>query len=164
LALDLLTLLLPAAVVMMALPFGLRARSGRRSVRAVYLFHRSGDPLAMVASNYVPPFQAEQLEPVLGAVRDFVETSVPKTRGYRQTSMRFGEEGLVAVRGRYVSACAVYRGHREGPLRRDLVRVVRDFEDGNSGSLETWEGATTLADSASSAISGLMERPAGTAA
>ena len=151
------TWLLPAAIAMLALPFRTRMAAGGRNVRAVYLFHRSGDPLATVASDDLPPIQADQLAPVLGAVRDFVETSLPKSRGFRQSSLRFGDEGLVAVRGRYVSACAVYRGRRDRPLRRDLTRIVRTFEDRNGASLETWNGATALADVASAAISRIMD-------
>jgi len=158
-----LTSLLPAAVALLAVPFRTRISAGGRNVRAVYLFHRSGDPLATIASNAVPPIQADQLAPVLGAVRDFVETSVPKSRGFQQTSQRFGEEGLVAVRGRYVSACVVYRGRRDRPLRRNLTRMVRTFEDRNGASLETWQGATSLAGVASVAISGFVA-PSGLAA
>lgn len=72
---DLLPLMIPAAAAMLALPFGIRTRPGEKTVRAVYLFHRSGDPVVTVASDQVLPFEADQPEPVLGAVRDFVETS-----------------------------------------------------------------------------------------
>ena len=106
--LDLVTLLLvPAAAVMLALPFGMHSRgpSKARHIRAVYLFHRTGEPIAMVAPDHAPPIAAEQLEPIIWTVRDFVETSVPKSQGYDVTSLRFDEEAFVAVRGP-TSACA----------------------------------------------------------
>ena len=65
---------------MLALPFGLRSRAEEKNVRAVYLFHRSGDPLVTVASDVVLPFESTKLEPVLGAVRDFVESAEPAGR------------------------------------------------------------------------------------
>src|SRR5437867_6369665 len=98
-------------IAMMAFPIGLRWRGADHAVRAVYLFHRSGDPLATVASDFVPPIAADELGPVLGAVRTFVDTPTA-AREFHLTSQRFGDEGLVAVHGRFVSACAVYRGAR----------------------------------------------------
>src|SRR2546427_5547248 len=93
--LDLITLLAaPAAALMLALPFGTHFRrpAGDRQMRAVYLFHRTGEPIAMVTPDHAPPFAAEQLEPIIWTVRDFVETSMPKSHGYDVTSMRFDEE------------------------------------------------------------------------
>ncbi len=142
---------------MLALPFGLRSRVEEKNVRAVYLFHRSGDPLVAVASEAVPPFESRQLEPVLGAVRDFIERPEPAGRGIQQTTRRFGEEGVVGVRGQFVSACVVFRGRGEGIIRRDLVRFVRDFEERNEGRLGSWEDATSLAGEASLAMTELME-------
>src|SRR5437879_1956077 len=69
---DLMFLLFPTVIVMLALPIGLRWKGADHAVRAVYLFHSSGDPIATVASDFVPPIAAEQLGPVLGAVRSFV--------------------------------------------------------------------------------------------
>ena len=152
---DLLPLLIPTAVAMLALPFGLRARAAESSVRAVYLFHRSGDPLATVASADSPAFEPTQLGPVLGAVRAFVENADPRNGAVQQTTRRFGEEGLVAVRGQYLSACAVFRVSADGSLRRELVRFVREFEARNEANLDTWEHAAEVADEASSAISGI---------
>src|SRR5438309_5731319 len=108
--LDLITLLAaPAAALMLALPFGMHLRAAEdRQMRAVYLFHRTGEPIAMVAPDHPPPIAAEQLEPIIWTVRDLVETSVPKSQGYDVTSMRFDEESLVAVRGTDVSVGAVY--------------------------------------------------------
>src|SRR2546429_9621933 len=101
-------LLIPAATLL-ALPFA-RSRAEEKNVRAVYLFHRSGDPLVTVASDAVVPLESTQLEPVLGAVRDFVETAEPVSRGIQQTTRRFGEEGIVGVRGQFVTACVVFHG------------------------------------------------------
>ena len=142
---------------MLALPFGLRSRAEEKNVRAVYLFHRSGDPLVTVASDVVLPFESTKLEPVLGAVRDFVESAEPAGRGIQQTTRRFGEEGIVGVRGRFVSACAVFHGRGDGIIRRDLVRFVREFEERNETHLGSWEEATTLAGEASLAMTGLMD-------
>jgi len=142
---------------MLALPFGLRSRADERNVRAVYLFHRSGDPLVAVSSEAVPPFESTQLEPVVGAVRDIIERPEPAGRGIQQTTRRFGEEGVVGVRGQFVSACVVFRGRADGIIRRDLVRFVRDFEERNADRLGSWEEATSLAGEASVAMTSLME-------
>lgn len=144
-------------VGMVAAPFGLRGRSDETSVRAVYLFHRSGDPLVTVASDSVSPLESSQLEPVLGAVREFVQGEEASSRRLQRTNQRFGEEGVVGVRGQFVSACIVYHGHGDGILRRDLVRFVREFEERNGPQLETWEDATSLAGDASLALVGLMD-------
>src|SRR5438128_4976092 len=106
--LDLVTLLLvPAAAAMLALPFGMqvRAPTQNRQMRAVYLSHRTGEPIAMVAPDHAPPFAPEQLEPIIWTVRDFVETSIPKSQGYDVTSMRFDEEVSSRSAGP-TSACA----------------------------------------------------------
>ncbi len=132
--LDLVTLLLgPAAAVMVALPCGMqqRAPAKDRQMRAVYLFHRTGEPIAMVAPDHAPPIAAEQLEPIIGTVRDFVATSVPKSQGYDVTSMRFDEKALVAVRGAHVRVCAVFRSPNTSAIRRDLVRFIRDLAGRN---------------------------------
>ncbi len=66
--LDLVTLLLaPAVAAMLALPFGmhLHAPAKDRQIRAVYLFHRTGEPIAMISSDHAPPFAPEQLEPLI---------------------------------------------------------------------------------------------------
>jgi len=153
---DFLILLVPAMIAMLAFPIGLRWRGADHAVHAVYLFHRSGDPLATVASDFVPPIHADQLGPVLGAVRTFVDTPT-EAREFHLTSERFGDESLVAVHGQFVSACAVYRGSGDGALGRDLVRFVREFEAANETHLGTWEDATSIARVASNAISVLVE-------
>ncbi len=153
---DFLILLVPAMIAMLAFPIRLRWQGNDHAVRAVYLFHRSGDPLATVASDFVPPIHADQLGPVLGAVRTFVDTPT-EAREFHLTSQRFGDDSLVAVHGQFVSACAVYRGSGDGALGRDLVRFVRQFEAANETHLGTWEDATSIARVASNAISVLVE-------
>src|SRR5438128_4612757 len=148
-------LLVPAATLL-ALPFA-RSRADERNVLAVYLFHRSGALLVTVASDSVLPFESKHLEPLLGAVRDFVDSPEPAGHGIQQTTRRFGEEGVVGVRGQFVSACVVFHGRGEGIIRRDLVRFVRDFEERNEGRLGSWEDATSLAGEASLAMTDLME-------
>ncbi|TLZ99949.1 MAG: hypothetical protein E6J99_05185 [Methanobacteriota archaeon] len=140
----------------MALPFA-RSRGEEKNVRAVYLFHRSGDPLVAVASDAVLPFESKHLEPLLGAVRDFVDSPEPAGHGIQQTTRRFGEEGVVGVRGQFVSACVVFHGRGDGNIRRDLVRFVREFEERNEDRLGSWEEATTLAGEASLALTSLMD-------
>jgi len=142
-------------IAMLAFPVGLRWRGTDHAVHAVYLFHRSGDPLATVASDFAPPIAAGELGPVLGAVRTFVETPTA-AREFHLTSQRFGDESLVAVHGQFVSACAVYRGSGDGALGRDLVRFVREFETANEAHLGSWEDATSVTLVASNAISGLI--------
>ena len=157
--LDLVTLLLvPSAAVMLALPFGMHSRGPSKAchIRAVYLFHRTGEPIAMVAPDHAPPIAAEQLEPIIWTVSDFVETSVPKSQGYDVTSMRFDKEAFVAVRGAHVSVCAVFRSANVAAIRRDLVRFIRDFEGRKQGRLQTWEDACRFAGEAAEAMSPLI--------
>jgi len=152
---EFLIVLIPALVLMLALPIGLRWRGTDPMVRAVYLFHWSGDPLATVASEFVPPMAAAELGPVLVAVRAFVEAPFGGIT-LRPTVQRFGDEAIVAVRGRFVSACAVYRGSSDGPLGHDLVRIVREFESANEPALGSWSSATSTADVAFRAMSELV--------
>ena len=147
--------MVPAATLL-ALPFA-RSRAEEKNVRAVYLFHRSGDPLVTVASDDVLPFESKHLEPLLGAVRDFLDSPEPAGHGIQQTTRRFGEEGVVGVRGQFVSACVVFHGRGDGNIRRDLVRFVREFEERNENRLGSWEEATTLAGEASLAMTSLMD-------
>src|SRR5438477_9998362 len=95
-------LLVPAATLL-ALPFA-RSRGEEKNVRAVYLFHRSGDPLVTVASDAVLPFESKHLEPLLGAVRDCVASPEPAVPGILQTTRRVGDEGVVGGRVQLVSA------------------------------------------------------------
>ncbi len=152
---EFLIVLVPAMVLMLALPIGLRWRGTDRLVRAVYLFHRSGDPLATVASDFVPAMAADQLGPVLEAVRTFVETPAGAAT-FRPIGQRLGDDAIVAVRGVFVSACAVYRGSSDGPLGRDLARFVCEFEGANEPALGSWSKATSTAAVASRAMSELV--------
>lgn len=136
----------------------------QQRVVAVYLFHRSGEPLAALASGRNLPIEAEQLEGVLSVVGNFVETSVPSSRGLEFTAMRYDRLGIVAVRGDFVIAAAVYDG---GPaydtLRSELARFVRTLEDRSWRDLETWEKATKVAERAADELSALLYRPDRTA-
>src|SRR3989442_4966958 len=110
----------------------------------------------MVARGRAPRSAPEQFEPIIWTVRDFVETSMPKSQGYDVTSMRFDEEGLVAVRGAHVSVCAVFRSANASAIRRDLVRFIRDFEGRNEGRLQNLEDACRFAREAVDAMSHLI--------
>src|SRR2546428_6000505 len=94
-----LIVLVPAMVVMLALPIGLRWRAPDPLVRAVYLFHRSGEPVAMVASDRLAPFAAKDLEPIVGSGRDFAQAGFPAPPSSDAPSLRFHEEAPVGVRG-----------------------------------------------------------------
>src|SRR5207245_10802259 len=91
--------LVPAMVVMLALPIGLRWRAPDPLVRAVYLFHRSGEPVAMVASDRLPTFAAEDLEPIVGSGREFVEARLPARRRSDATRSRITQDSLVRHHG-----------------------------------------------------------------
>ena len=153
---EFLIVLIPALVLMLALPIGLRWRATDPKVRAVYLFHRSGEPVAMVASDRLPPFAAEELEPIVSSVRDFAEAGFPAGQGSGVTSLRFDDESLVAVRGTDVSVCAVFRSRSTARVRRDLIRFIRSFEGRNEGRLETWQDACRFAGEATHALSPLL--------
>ena len=82
------SLLAPAAAAMLALPFGRQRGPEDKQVRAAYMFHGSGDPIAMVTSDEVPPVSADALEPIFVALREFVDTAVPGSRGLTITTPR----------------------------------------------------------------------------
>jgi len=151
-----LIVLVPAMVVMLALPIGLRWRAPDPLVRAVYLFHRSGEPVAMVASDRLAPFAAKDLEPIVGSVRDFAEAGFPARQGSDVTSLRFDEESLVGVRGVDVNVCAILRGQSTAEVRRDLIQFIRAFEGRNEGRLDTWQDACRFAGEATDALSPLL--------
>ena len=151
--------LVPAAAALLALPFALKGRSEEPNVRAMYLFHRSGDPIATMASDVIEPLPGSLLEPVLGAVREIVEAEGAASGRVLQKTTRFGDEAVVGVRGQYVSACVVFHGRGDGMIRRDLIRFIREFEERNEGRLGTWEDATSLAGEASLALTGLIDGP-----
>src|SRR2546426_10651835 len=83
-----LIVLVPAMVVMLALPIGLRWRAPDPLVRAVYLFHRSGEPVAMVASDRLAPFAAKDLEPIVGSGPDFAQAGFPARPSSRRPDLR----------------------------------------------------------------------------
>ena len=151
-----LIVLFPAMVLMLAIPIGLRWQRTDSRVRAVYLFHRSGEPVAMVASDRLPPFAAEDLEPIVGSVRDFAEAGLAASQPVDVTSLRFDEESLVGVRGIDVNVCAIFRGRSTAEVRRDLVRFIRVFEGRNEGQLGTWRDACRFAGEATDALSPLL--------
>src|SRR5437899_10628409 len=93
-----LIVLVPAMVVMLALPIGLRWRAPDPLVRAVYLFHRGGEPVAIVASDRLPPLAAEDLEPRVGSARDFVEPGSPARHGSDVTRALLADDPLGGVR------------------------------------------------------------------
>src|SRR3981189_2739738 len=96
---------------------------------AVYLFYRTGEPLVALGSGRNLPIEAEQLESLLAVVGAFVETGAPGSRGYSSTAMRYGEFGIVAVRGEYVVGAALYDGAIHDALKADLLRPARGFDE-----------------------------------
>ena len=161
-------LLIPAAIALIAIvpltreDWGemLRVLSAiQERVTAVYMFYRTGEPLVALASNRSLPIEAEQLEAVLSVVGNFVETSVPSSRGYAVTAMRYEGLGLVAVRGEFVIIAAVYDGPAYDALRSELTRTLKVFEERSWKELRTWEDATKVAETAANDLSNLLHRP-----
>ena len=137
-----------------------RAVSGvERHVTALYVFYRTGEPLAAVASGRTFPIEAEQLQGILEVVGNFVETSMRQFRGYSVTAMRFDRLGIVAVRGQFIIVAAVYEGPAYDALRSELLRGVRAFEARRWERLATWEGATDIAEEVADDLSKLLQRP-----
>jgi len=131
----------------------------RERVTAIYMFYRTGEPLVALASSRNLPIGAEQLEGLLAVVGNFVETSVPLSRGYAVTAMRYEGLGIVAVRGEFVIVAAVYDGPAYDALRGELTQALKVFEERSWRQLGTWEDATTLADSAADELSNFLEHP-----
>lgn len=133
-------------------------RGSPKGVRAlaVYLFYRSGEPLVALASDRALPIEAETLESLLSVVGNFVETSVPGTRRYAETAMKYDQFGIVAVRGEFVIGAALYDGPSYESLKADLLRTVRDLEERHWRSLTSWEDATKVAEAASNEMSKLL--------
>lgn len=131
----------------------------QRNVRAVYLFHESGEPLVALASGATFPIEAERLQGILQAVGGFVEGSVDAERGYGVTGLRFDEQGVVAVRGRNLIAAALYDGPVYDIVRSDLLRIVRDLEERHWQHLGTWEEASRVVESAVPDLSALLAKP-----
>jgi len=161
-------LLIPAAVVLIAILPLTREHWGemlsalsaiQERVTAIYMFYRTGEPLVALASNRNLPIEAEQLEAVLSVVGNFVETSVPSSRGYPVTAMRYEGLGLLAVRGEFVIIAAVYDGPAYDALRSELTRILKIFEERSWKDLRTWEDATKVAETAANELSNLLRRP-----
>ena len=161
-------LLLPAVLVLAAiLPLSVddwnRAFRGASAIQervtAIYMFYRSGEPLVALASSRNLPIGAEQLEGLLAVVGNFVETSVPLSRGYAVTAMRYEGLGIVAVRGEFVIVAAVYDGPAYDALRGELTRALRAFEERSWRQLGTWEDATSVAEVAANELSNFLEQP-----
>src|SRR5437667_6739102 len=123
------------------------------------MFYRTGEPLVALASSRNLPIRAEQLEGLLAVVGNFVETSVPLSRGYAVTAMRYEGLGIVAVRGEFVIVAAVYDGPAYDALRSELTRTVKVFEERSWKELRTWEDATKVAEVAATELSNLLHRP-----
>jgi len=123
------------------------------------MFYRTGEPLVALASSRNLPIGAEQLEGLLAVVGNFVETSVPLSRGYAVTAMRYEGLGIVAVRGEFVIVAAVYDGPAYDALRGELTQALKVFEERSWRQLGTWEDATTVAESAADELSNFLEHP-----
>ena len=123
------------------------SEKGARAI-AVYLFYRSGEPLVALAAGRNLPIEAETLEGLLSVVGNFVETSMPGSRGYASTAMRYEEFGIVGIRGEFVIGAALYDGPSHDQLKTELLRTVRDFEERHWRNLASWEAATKLAEPA----------------
>jgi len=132
-------------------------------VTAIYMFYRTGEPLVALASSRNLPIGAEQLEGLLAVVGNFVETSVPLSRGYAVTAMRYEGLGIVAVRGEFVIVAAVYDGPVYDALRGELTRALKVFEERSWRQLGTWEDATSVAEAAADELSNFLEHPERTA-
>lgn len=161
-------LIIPAALILyFVLPlssrdFGemLRAVAAiQERVIAVYLFYRTGEPLVALATSRNLPIEAEQLEGLLSVVGNFVETSVPGSRGYAVTAMRYDGLGIVAVRGEFVIGAAVYDGPAYDALRGELLRALRDIEERHWRSLSSWEDATKVAEPAADELAKFLRHP-----
>ncbi len=130
-----------------------------RRVLALYVFYRTGEPLVALGTARSLPIEAEQLEGVLGIVGDFVETSMRKFRRYDMTSMQFDRLGIVAVRGEWLIAAAVYDGAAYDALRSELRRGLEAFETRHRDELTTLEDAALIADVAADDLNALLQPP-----
>jgi hypothetical protein len=166
-------LLVPAVLVLAAiLPLSVddwnRAFRGASAIQervtAIYMFYRTGEPLVALASSRNLPIGAEQLEGLLAVVGNFVETSVPLSRGYAVTAMRYEGLGIVAVRGEFVIVAAVYDGPAYDALRGELTRALKAFEERSWRQLGNWEDATSVAEIAANELSNFLEHPERTVA
>lgn len=127
-----------------------------KRVIAAYMFGRDGTPLASLGSGGNERVEPERMQALLAAVRSFVETSIPGSRGFAVTAMRFDAEGVVGVSGQYLIAAAVYTGPAYDAVRSELVRIVRDFESRHWRELAAPGGADALAEAGADALARLM--------
>ena len=128
-----------------------------KRVIAAYLFGRDGAPLASLGSGARERVEPERMQALLAAVRSFVETSIPGSRGFAVTGMRFDSEGVVGVSGQYLIAAAVYAGPAYDAVRSELVRIVRDFEARHWRELEVPGGPDALAETGADALAKIMK-------
>ncbi len=131
----------------------------QRRVSAIYVFYRTGEPLAAVGSGRNLPIEPEQLEGIVNLVGDFVETSMKEPHRYPVTSMHFDRLGILAVRGQYVIVAGVFEGPAYDALRSELIRTLRSFEERRWEELSTWEGASRIAEEVADELSVLVHRP-----
>jgi hypothetical protein len=124
------------------------------------LFYRSGEPLLALGAGRSLPIEAETLQGLLSVVGNFVETSVPGSRGYASTAMRYEGFGIIGIRGEFVIGAALYDGPSPEPLKAELLRTVRDFEERHWRNLASWEAATRLAEPAGQEFGKLLREAA----
>src|SRR3989442_15241704 len=123
------------------------------------MFYRTGEPLVALASSRNLPIGAEQLEGLLAVVGNFVETSVPLSRGYAVTAMRYEGLGIVAVRGEFVIVAAVYDGPVYEAPRGELTRALKAFGERSGRQLGTGEDAPSGAKVAANELPYFLEHP-----
>lgn len=130
-----------------------------RRVSAIYVFYRTGEPLAALGAGRSLPIEPEQLQGILELVGDFVETSMKEPHRYAVTSMHFDRLGILAVRGQYVIVAGVFEGPAYDALRSEMIRTLRAFEERRWKELGTWEGASGIAEEIADELSVLVYRP-----
>lgn len=128
-------------------------------VVAVQAFYRDGQPLVNLSSKRLGEIEAGNLQGILRTIEAFVETSLPFSRGYAVTGVRFEGQGVLAVRGQYVITVAVYDGPAYDAVRSELVRAVREIEDEHWQELGSWEGAARLAEAMAGKLSTVFGSP-----
>jgi hypothetical protein len=154
----------PFLSAILALGIGLRSNAAARQKRlrakvnvvAAYVFYRTGEPLAALASSRTLPIDAEQLEALLSVVGNFVETSTSSLKGYAATAMVYDTLGIIAVRGRQIIAAVVYEGPVYAALRKELRRMVQEFEELHAAELGSFDSASRVAEEAADELSKLL--------
>lgn len=154
----------PFASALFSLGVGLRSTAAGRhrrlrakvNVVAAYVFYRTGEPLAALASSRTLPIEAEQLEALLSVVGNFVETSTSSLKGYAATAMVYDNLGIIAVRGRQIIAAVVYEGPVYAALRKELRKTVQEFEEHRAAELASFDSASRVAEEAADELSKLL--------